>query len=240
MDYYRRDLAAVHHLGYGFHADRCAPGILAMLQPVRGGLVLELGCGSGLLTRHLIDDGHRVIATDGSPAMVDLARGYVPEAEDIQVLVLPDDPLPVVDAVVSVGHVLNYLPDEGALDRALVAAAVALSPGGLLALDLCDLEYGAQRSDNPPHTEVTQDWALITRFSLPAPNRFVREMTAFVRNENGSWSRDDEHHNNVLIETSAVPEFLAQCGVLAAIEPSFGDERLPAGLFAVKGRRAAI
>jgi len=53
--YYRRDLSLVHHLGFGSHADACAPGILALLEPVRarGGLVVEFGCGSGLLTRHL-------------------------------------------------------------------------------------------------------------------------------------------------------------------------------------------
>ena len=74
--YYRADLSLVHHLGFGFHADACAPGILALLQPVRdrGGLVVELGCGSGLLTRHLVDAGHRVMATDASPAMLTLAR----------------------------------------------------------------------------------------------------------------------------------------------------------------------
>jgi hypothetical protein len=27
--YDRRDLAEVHHLGFGFHADRTAPGVLA-------------------------------------------------------------------------------------------------------------------------------------------------------------------------------------------------------------------
>lgn len=55
--YYGPDLALVHDLGFGFQADRCAPGMLAPLEPVRrrGGLVLELGCGSGRLTRHLVD-----------------------------------------------------------------------------------------------------------------------------------------------------------------------------------------
>ena len=83
--YYRDDLALVHHLGFGFHADACAPGILALLGPVRRrrGLVLELGCGSGLLTRHLLDAGHRVIATDASPSMLELARRHAPEAEGI-------------------------------------------------------------------------------------------------------------------------------------------------------------
>jgi methylase of polypeptide subunit release factors len=63
-------------VGFGFHADMCAPGILRLLEPLldRNGVVLELGCGSGLLTRYLVDAGHRVIATDASPAMLALAR----------------------------------------------------------------------------------------------------------------------------------------------------------------------
>ena len=142
--YYRADLALVHHLGSGFHADRCAAGIVGLLAPVRrrGGVVLELGCGSGRLTGHLVDAGHRVVATDASPAMLRLAAAAVPDAAEIRQLVLPDDPLPEVDAIVSVGHVLNYLADEAAVERALVAIAGALRPAGLLAVDLCDLRWG--------------------------------------------------------------------------------------------------
>ena len=72
--YYRQALARVHHEGFGGYGDACAPGILAGLRPVRerGGVVLELGCGSGALTRHLVAAGHRVIATDASPAMLAL------------------------------------------------------------------------------------------------------------------------------------------------------------------------
>ena len=140
--YYRRDLALVHHRGFGFHAQACAPGILALLEPVRSraGIVLELGCGSGLLTRELTAAGHRVIATDASPAMLEMARSYAPAAEDIRTLVLPGDPLPPADAVVSVGHVLSYLPDEPAIGQALTAIARALRPGGLFAIDICDLD----------------------------------------------------------------------------------------------------
>ena len=113
--YYRADLALVHHLGFGFHADDCAPGILELLAPVRerDGLVVELGCGSGLLTRFLVDAGHRVVATDASPAMLDLARAYATGAQEIRELVLPDDSIPQADAIVSIGHVLSYLPDPG-------------------------------------------------------------------------------------------------------------------------------
>jgi SAM-dependent methyltransferase len=96
---FRRDLAIVHHRGFGFHAAQCAPGILELLAPVhaRRGLVLELGCGSGLLTKELVAAGHRVIATDASAAMLDVARELVGDsAEAVRQLTLPDDPLPQV------------------------------------------------------------------------------------------------------------------------------------------------
>lgn len=237
--YYRRDLALVHHRGFGFHADACAPGILALLEPVRerDGLVVEVGCGSGLLTRHLLDAGHRVVATDASPAMLDLTGEVAPDAEDIRPLVLPDDPIPAADAVVSVGHALSYLPDEAAIDRALVAIAHAIRPGGVLAVDVCDLEWGEARRDLSTHGRVGDDWAIITEFSVPAPSRFVREMTIFVRNDDGSWRRDEERHDNVLIDTTLVPTLLARHGIDAEVGAAFGAEELPTGLRAVIGGR---
>ncbi|HEX9123176.1 MAG TPA: class I SAM-dependent methyltransferase [Actinomycetota bacterium] len=239
--YYRRDLALIHHLGFAAHPEACAPGILALLEPIlaRRGLVVELGCGSGLLTRRLVEAGHRVVATDASPDMLELARQTAGGAEEIRRLVLPDDPIPEADAIVSVGHVLSYLPTEAALDRALVAIARALRPGGVMAIDLCDLEWGEARRDAPDLSRVEDDWAIVTRFSLPSPDRFVREMTTFVRNADGSWRRDDERHDNVLIGTRRVPDLLRAHGVDATVSLSFGTETLPTGLRAVIGRRQA-
>ena len=239
--YYRPDLALVHHLGFGFHAEGCAPGILALLEPVRaaGGLVVELGCGSGLLTRYLVDAGHRVIATDGSPAMLELARDHAAGAEDFRQLYLPEDPIPEADAIVSVGHCLNYLPDEDALYRSLEAIAGALRPGGVMALDLCDRSYAEDESRLTNIGWATDDWALVTQRSRPAPDRFVRQMAIFTKTADGSWRRDDERHDNVLIDTSQVPGFLAERGVEARLGTSFGDEKLPAGLHTVIGTKVA-
>ena len=239
--YYRNDLALVHHRGFGFHADTCAPGILALLEPVRarGGLVLEVGCGSGLLTRYLVDAGHRVVATDASPAMLELARVTVPDAEAIERIALPDDPLPEADAVVSIGHALSYLPTADAIDRALVALARALRPDGVFAIDLEDLEWAAARVDAPAQGRVGDDWAIISEYSVPAPDSFVREMTTFVRNDDGSWRRGDERHDNVMIDTTSVPALLAAEGLDVEVRMSFGTEQLPIGLRAVVGGRPA-
>ncbi len=238
--YYRADLARIHHLGFGFHAEACAPGILSLLEPVRarGGLVVELGCGTALLTKHLVDAGHRVIATDASPAMLELARRHAVGAEQISRLALPDDPIPEADAIVSVGHALNYLPSPAAIDLALVSSADALRPGGLLAVDLCDLTYVEAQHVPDVKAWVEDDWALITQRSAPSPDRFVRQMATFSRNEDGSWRRDDERHDNVLVDTSRVPALLAEHGVEARVGTAFGREELPAGLHTIIGSRA--
>jgi SAM-dependent methyltransferase len=238
--YYRDDLALVHHRGFGFHASACAPGVLALLEPVlaRDGLVLEIGCGSGLLTRYLVDAGHRVIASDASPAMLEVARDHLGDnAPELRRLALPDDPLPEADAIVGIGHPISYLSNAAAIDRALTAIARALRTGGLLAFDICDLSWGMARRDSIGHGRVGRDWAIITEFSTPSSDRFVRDITTFLPNADGSWRRESEHHENTLIDTSQLPDRLAALGISAQIRFAFGEETLPEGLHVVIGMR---
>ena len=81
------------------------------------------------------------------------------------------------------------------------------------------------------------NWALVTRYDAPAPDRFVRHITTFLATGDGSWRRDDERHDNVLVDTTAVPAALAGHGVEARVTPSFGAEPLPDGMVAITGRR---
>jgi SAM-dependent methyltransferase len=180
------------------------------------------------------------VATDASPSMLELAREAVPEAEDLRLLKLPDDPLPECDAVVSVGHVLSYLPNEAALQSALVAAAQALDAGGVLAIDLLDIRYGDDMPVDETRGRVGDDWAVVVKLSRPRERLYVREMTTFLRNEDGTWRRDDERHENVLVETSRIPAFLAKHGLDARLAESFGDEELPPGLVAIVGKRLPL
>lgn len=235
--YYKHDLALVHERGYGLHGERCAPGVLALLEPVRGGLVLEIGCGTGALTRHLLSAGHRVLATDASPAMLELAREALGPAAELARLRLPDDPLPEADAIVSVGHAVSYLDSAQQVSRALTAMAGALRPGGVLAIDICDLEWGAARAGAHNLGLAGADWAVITEFSSPAPDKFVRDITTFVPDGHGAWRRDSEHHENVLIDTAQIPELLRPHGMSVTVRSSFGEEELPAGLKTVIGIR---
>lgn len=240
VPYYRADLARIHHEGFAMHAEAVAPGVLSILATVRdaGGLVLEIGCGSGLLTKHLVDAGHRVLATDASAAMVDLARRHAPGVEELRELRLPDDEVPPADAIVSVGHPLSYLDSEEQLDAALASLARALRPGGLIAFDICDLRWADARRGEGPRVWFGDDWVLITRTSLPDDRTFRREMTTFVRADGtDTWRRDDELHDNILVDTARLPAVLAAHGIEAEVRPAFGTEQLPVGLVAVVGAR---
>lgn len=238
--YYRTALAKIHHDGFGFHADACAPGILALLAPVlaRQGLVLEIGCGSGLLTKHLTDAGHRVLATDASPAMLEIARTYAPHALEHRQLALPDDPLPEVDAIVSTGHALSYIDSEERLEAALVACARALRPGGVLALDLEDLSTREAQMARPPAAWVGEDWALFMERVSDRPSHFARVQTLFVEEDDGRYRREHERHDNVLLDVPrVVPPLLEAEGLDVSVGRSFGNETNMEGLMVVVATR---
>jgi hypothetical protein len=115
--------------------------------------------------------------------------------------------------------------------------AAALRPAGLLAFDMCDLEWGRARRDTPNFASSGPDWAIITEFSVPAPDRFIRDITTFLPNPDGSWHRDSEHHENVLIDTAQIPALLRAHDVQANVGKSFGSETNPPGLRVVTGHK---
>jgi len=104
-------------------------------------------------------------------------------------------------------------PDQGAFDRALIVVASALRPAGVVAFDIRDLEWGRARQDAATFAKLEPDWAIFTEFSVPAPDRFIRDITTFLPNTDGSWRRDSERHENVLVDASRIPVFLAQHGI---------------------------
>jgi SAM-dependent methyltransferase len=157
---------------------------------------------------------------------------------ELRRIVLPDDPLPEADAIVSVGHVISYLPDAAAVDRALVRMAEALRPGGVLAIDVCDLEFGRVRAGEDTIGRAGPDWAVIAGFSTPAPDRVVRDITTFVPDGTGAWRRGRERHEYVLVDTSLIPALLASHRVTATVGSAFGAAELPPGLRAVTGVRS--
>ena len=54
-------------------------------------------------------------------------------------------------------------------------------------------------------------------------------MAIFTRTDDGSWRRDDERHDNVLVDVAAVPDLFASHGVDVALASRFGSYELPEG-----------
>ena len=231
---YGPGLSAIHHEAFGSHGDLCAPGILAELDP--GCRVLELGAGSGALTRHLVAAGHPVIATDASTDMLDLLAEAVPEAT-VGRLVLGDDGIVAADAIVSVGHTLSYLASEELILDVLAQCAAALEPGGLLLVDLLDRSYAETRSDLAPLHWEGDGGEMDVAFSLPAPDRFVRDISLTWTGPDGTVHDEHEVHPNVLVHAGLALEVLVDAGLVAEVRSSFGDEVLPPGFVVLHARR---
>jgi SAM-dependent methyltransferase len=94
-------------------------------------LVADLGCGTGTLTRLLVDEGYDVAGVDVSPEMIRRARAKVPEST----FVVGDAAVPDLEPgsydVVLSRHVLWALPDPVAAFANWVAL---LKPGGRVVL----------------------------------------------------------------------------------------------------------
>jgi ubiquinone/menaquinone biosynthesis C-methylase UbiE len=93
-------------------------------------VVLELGAGTGKLTRQLVDQGHAVFATDPDEAMLEVLHQQVPE---VSAKVATAEDIPANDRsvdVVVVAQAFHWFDHE----VALAEIARVLKPGGHLAL----------------------------------------------------------------------------------------------------------
>lgn len=125
--------ASLYEQKHGFVAEY-GKGLVELVPPDSGQAVLDLGCGTGTLTRELAARAGRVVGVDSSPAMVAAARERFPELE---FLVADALELPFEEEfhVAFSNAVFHWLSDHG---RLLKSIRRALKPGGLL---VC--EFGA-------------------------------------------------------------------------------------------------
>jgi trans-aconitate methyltransferase len=113
--------------GYARNASfvpRLGAPLVDQLDPQPGEVVLDVGCGDGVLTESLAARGATVIGIDSSPEMIQAARarGLDARLAPIETLDLPDR----FDAAFS-NAALHWVRDH---DAALAAVARHLRPGG--------------------------------------------------------------------------------------------------------------
>ena len=226
MTYYQSELARIHHEAFGDYADLVASGLISRISDVRS--VVELGCGSGSLTRHLLSAGYDVFATDASPAMLELARKEVPEANP-RLLVLPGDSIPETEAVVALGHVFNYLGSQEEFEEGVIAAATA---GSVFLTDMLDVSYADSRPEPVEFHHEGDGWNLWTVNRLETPNLVIREMEIETAD-----AITHEVHRNILVDAHEIADLLVSEGFRVHTSTSFGDETLPPGFAVLEARR---
>ena len=167
----------------------------------KGPPILDLGCGSGLVTERIAATGACVIGVDASKPMLAIARRRCASQRGrvrllqrrLESLRLP----PEAELALACGDVLNHMPSLAVVERVLRSIRRALAPGGALVFDaLTEFCFETYWPDNThllegPHGDLLMDcdWD-------PVRRRGTARMIAYAREKGGRFRR----HETVLYE----------------------------------------
>lgn len=181
-------------------------------RPVRS--VVELGCGTGSLTQLLARRGYQMTGVDLSPDMLAVADqkcrglGVLLLCQDMSRLTL----LESADAVVSCLDSVNYVTRPAALKRTFRRVYQALAPGGLFLFDV-KTPLALEGADGQTYLDEDDDLFCVWRGEY-SPRRRVcgYGLDLFVREEDGSWSRGGEYHEEYAYTLEELEGFLREAG----------------------------
>lgn len=227
---YGPDLARIHHEGFAALAGASGPAIVRLMRAagIRRGLVVDLGCGSGILAKYLLSRGYDVHGIDTSAAMIRIARRTAPGAT-FTVGNAVEVALPRCRAVVATGESITYLTasarPDAQLQRHIRRVSRALEPGGLLVFDAIvadsaqPLKYRTWRAG--------EDWAVLTESDEDVRRRIVtRRITTFVRGGAG-YRRAHEQHRVGVYRREQIVGLLEAAGFRTRVMRGYGAASLP-------------
>ncbi len=239
MPAYEQDLAHIHDVGFGHFAHDTAPGLFEILHRagIDDGRVVDLGCGSGLWARKLVDAGYDVTGIDISRAMIDLARNRVPEG-DFHLGSCLARKLPTCRAVTALGEVLNYQFDKrsdlAAIRRLCKRIHAVLRPGGLFIFDVAQ----PRRNKGPAQRFwEAKDWSILVEYQHDAKlKRLTRRIVTF-RKVGQTYRRREETHQLRLYERSEIVDLLRAIGFRVRTVREIGTFQFPPGWLGFVARK---
>lgn len=241
MSGYSEDLAFIHDAGFSGFARDAAPGLLALLRRggVRSGRVVDLGCGSGVWAKRLLDEGYAVHGVDISAPMIALARRRAPGARFVRAS-FHDTTMPPCDAVTALGECINYLFHDGSRRNELAAlfrrVHGALRPGGIFVLDFAEPGRGGGKT---PRRGFRQGdgWAILLEVEEDVTHaRLTRRMTLF-RKTGRSYRMSRQTHHLRLYRKAEIAALLRAVGFSVRHLPGYGRLELDDGHAAILARR---
>jgi len=230
---YTADLAFIHDAGFGDLARAAAATLIGTLRArnIRRGLVVELGCGSGIGVQALVAAGYHVLGVDISPAMIRLARRREPRARYLTASLLRVK-LPRCDAVAAIGEGVNYAFDPGngmpELTRLFRRIYAALRPGGVFLFDFAEPGQIRGSAHSAKHV-MGAGWAVLVDATEDRKRRtLVRRIVSF-RRAGKLYRRTEESHTVRLYRAAELAAGLRRIGFRARIFRSYGSTRLRMG-----------
>ncbi len=226
---YRIDLAFIHDEGFTGFARKAARAILQLFRQsgIQEGLIVDLGCGSGVWASILASEGYRVHGVDLSQAMIDLARKRVPEAS-FETCSFLKATIPDCAAVTSMGECLNYLFDEdhspSQLSGLFERIYRALPGGGVFVFDVAGPGYAAATGPHRRHF-LSDDWAVLVQLS-EHDGLLTRYITSFRKTSGNHYRRDEETHRVRLLDAAQLAETLRRTGFNVHIRKGYGNFEL--------------
>ncbi len=240
-EWYKEDLAYIHDVGHSDYALKSAPGILEILvqNNIRDGLVVDLGCVSGLSALELTKAHYQVLGVDLSESMLAIARTRVPSAE-FRVGSLFKIHIPPCNAVLSISECLNYLFDSNnncqTLTHLFERIYNALAPGGVFVFDIAEPGQVIEGSRVKSFTEG-KDWIVLVEKEEDQEQSILSRRIITLRKVGEHYRRDDELHHLRLYQAADITEQLKQVGFTVESMRGYGDYKLPQAHVAFVARK---
>lgn len=229
-EFYKEDLAYIHDVGFSDYSLKSAPGILEIFQKnkINTGLVVDLGCGSGLWTKELVKSGYHGIGIDISPAFINIARKRVPRAE-FRVDSFFNAEIPPCNAVISIGECFNYLFDSENNRQRLIELF-----SRVFVFDIATPGQVNSETITKGFTEG-EDWIVLVE-KQENHEILTRRIITF-RRIGEYYRRDEEVHYQRLYKAIDIAQALEEIGFQVEILNNYGKFYLPpnhAAFIAVK------
>lgn len=162
--------ATVGVRGSPHHRKAAIPTVMRLAAPAPGELVLDVGCGQGVLAHHVLKAGGRYLGVDASEAMIGLARrrreGVAFEVGDARDLCGTTS---VTPGSVAVAVFMLSLQDMDPLEQVMASVALTLAPGGRVVIFLVHPAFRAPRGSGWGYDEARKlVYRRVERYLSPA------------------------------------------------------------------------
>lgn len=186
---------------------------------VSGGLLLELGCGTGTVTELMAKKGYDMIGVDNSPDMLELAMGKRAES-GLDILYLLQDMREfelygTVGAVISLCDSMNYLLEPEEFITVLRLVNNYLDPGGVFIFDLKTGYFFEEIMGDATLAETGEDASYIWENEYDRENDINRyDLTIFQKGEDGRFDRYEETHYQKAYTLEEIKAMITAAGML--------------------------